>query len=296
MTAGIEEEVVFHSNNQRLAGVLHRPAVTPRAGAPGIVVSGGFGGVKELRVPIICAALAAAGYVALRFDYQGFGASEGIRWRLIPLEQAQNIRDAVTLLECTDGVDPARLALYGNGWGGAPALVAAASDPRVRCLVCTATPSNGERWMRGMRSESAWNTFTARVATDRRARVLTGVSETVASDEIMIPDPRTHQEHGKSDANVGNQWRPCLPLASAEAVIDFQPEREVDRVSPRPLLLIHCEHDALIPLEHSQRLYERASQPKELLVISGAEHHDIYYSPWREQAMDATLTWYGRHL
>ncbi len=52
----------------------------------------------------------------------------------------------------------------------------------------------------------------------------------------------------------------------------FDPIEVVDRIAPRPLLLIHGERDRLIPLYHSRLLYARAGPPKDLWVLGGLEH------------------------
>jgi fermentation-respiration switch protein FrsA (DUF1100 family) len=289
----LEEPVSFFSNGLRLAGVVHRPSATaePR---PAIVVSGGFGGVKELRLPEICRGLASAGFLALRFDYQGFGESEGERWRLIPYEQAQNIRDAVTFLRTRADVDDGRIAAYGNGWGGAPAIWATWLEDDIRCLVLTATPGSGERWLRSQRSPGAWASFLERLSVDRAARVSSGRSEAVPSDEIMVPDKRTDHEHRQSDTKL--VWRPRLPLESAEAVIDYDAAPFLTQLGGRPVLFIHCERDALVPLDESRRNFELASGPKDLLILDGAEHHDIYYPPWKDVAMAAAVDWLRKYL
>ncbi|HVA69510.1 MAG TPA: alpha/beta hydrolase [Candidatus Binataceae bacterium] len=46
----------------------------------------------------------------------------------------------------------------------------------------------------------------------------------------------------------------------------------IDEVAPRPLLLIHGTADTILPHESSERLYERAREPKTLKLFAGAEH------------------------
>ena len=53
---------------------------------------------------------------------------------------------------------------------------------------------------------------------------------------------------------------------------DFSPEASIRAVSPVPVLFIHGDHDFIVPLHHSQRLYERAGEPKELWVVPNAGH------------------------
>jgi fermentation-respiration switch protein FrsA (DUF1100 family) len=65
------------------------------------------------------------------------------------------------------------------------------------------------------------------------------------------------------------QWLPAITVDD-----DYSPERSVASLSPIPLLLIHGEADAVVPSHHSQRLYERAAEPKALWLVPGAGHHE----------------------
>ncbi len=47
---------------------------------------------------------------------------------------------------------------------------------------------------------------------------------------------------------------------------------QVDRLSPRPLLLIHGERDRNLPALCSQHIYEWAKEPKELVIYQGCGH------------------------
>jgi uncharacterized protein len=55
----------------------------------------------------------------------------------------------------------------------------------------------------------------------------------------------------------------------------------VDRLAPRPLLIIHGEADVLTPVDNAYALYERAGQPKELWVAPGIEHARVAESDMR---------------
>jgi hypothetical protein len=43
-----------------------------------------------------------------------------------------------------------------------------------------------------------------------------------------------------------------------------------------PVLFLHGKSDSVVPSEMSQRLYDAASEPKQLFIISGADHVKIY--------------------
>ena len=70
------------------------------------------------------------------------------------------------------------------------------------------------------------------------------------------------------------KWRIGSPLAS---VFDREagPVAVVDRISPKPLLIIHGSEDDQVPLVQGQQLYGRAKEPKELWVIEGGAHQGL---------------------
>ena len=52
----------------------------------------------------------------------------------------------------------------------------------------------------------------------------------------------------------------------------FRPELVVDRISPRPLLIVHGDKNSFMPVDEAYHLYARAREPKDLLIIPGARH------------------------
>lgn len=52
----------------------------------------------------------------------------------------------------------------------------------------------------------------------------------------------------------------------------YDPIRYVASISPRPIFFIHGDQDTIIPLSMSQKLYEKAAEPKKLLIVPGAGH------------------------
>lgn len=53
------------------------------------------------------------------------------------------------------------------------------------------------------------------------------------------------------------------------------PIRWVDKMAPRPVLIMHGAEDEAIPVSEAQRLFRAARQPKELWVVPGAAHRKI---------------------
>eukprot|EP00796_Vickermania_ingenoplastis_P007078 gene7078-5014_t len=50
----------------------------------------------------------------------------------------------------------------------------------------------------------------------------------------------------------------------------------IDSISPRPVLLMHGTNDVIVPTRHSEILFERAKEPKELYICESAFHCGLY--------------------
>jgi fermentation-respiration switch protein FrsA (DUF1100 family) len=53
---------------------------------------------------------------------------------------------------------------------------------------------------------------------------------------------------------------------------EYSPSKAVAGVSPIPLLIIHGDHDPIVPVGHGKRLFELAQEPKQLWIVSGGGH------------------------
>jgi len=76
----------------------------------------------------------------------------------------------------------------------------------------------------------------------------------------------------------------------AQGLKEVSPIRFIDRISPRPLLILHGESDELIDPSQALRLYEKAREPKEFILIHGAGHR-LRLS---REAMEAAARWLKR--
>ena len=68
----------------------------------------------------------------------------------------------------------------------------------------------------------------------------------------------------------------------------YKPEAVVREISPRPLLIIGAELDYLVGVEECYSLYEKAGEPKELLILPGLSHYEIYDQGF-DTVMEASL-------
>ncbi len=83
------------------------------------------------------------------------------------------------------------------------------------------------------------------------------------------------REFGEVTPDEGNMWDdPDCPLSSAYMDDLTAIDTVIDRASQIsvPYLLVHGTEDDVVPFEDSQAIFEQANEPKELVVLSGADH------------------------
>jgi uncharacterized protein len=67
----------------------------------------------------------------------------------------------------------------------------------------------------------------------------------------------------------------------------------VERIAGRPVILMHAEGDTQIPSDHSEELYERAGDPRKLVIAPGGAHTTVQHDP---ELQGAALLWLEREL
>lgn len=264
----------FYSNGCRLDADLHLPD-DGGLGAPYPVVipASGYQGLKVIHPERFARALTPRGYAVLAFDYRGFGLSEGERGRLVPQEWAEDVRSAVDRVHAHPDVDASRIALLGWGLGGGVVIHEAADDDRVSAVVCANGIADGWRSTKAMHDPITWQYFLRAVADDRIARTTQGRSGTTAPWNIvrLDLDSRTDDYVG-AELSKAPGFGTGVTWESADYLIRFSPESVVHRISPRPLLIVHGEHNRLHRVEEAESLYAHAREPKRLEVLEGRGH------------------------
>jgi uncharacterized protein len=292
----MSRRVSFYSDGVKLAGDLFIPAdVKPGERRAGIVLCHGYTGIRTIYLPDNAAMLATAGYVVLTFDYKGWGDSEGPKSRLAPYSRVADVQAALTFLGAQPEVDAERLGIYGTSYGGATVVWVAAIDRRVKCVVSVVGIGNGARWMRSVRRPDEYHDLLARAAANRVKRALTGVSELADRNEILLPD-RQSLELGAAARRNNPAAVTELPLDFVDDTLSFNPEWVVDRIAPRPLLLITADDDRLVPPQESEAMYARAGEPKKLVELRGFGHYEVYAKPAFDEVMREATAWYRQYL
>jgi len=84
------------------------------------------------------------------------------------------------------------------------------------------------------------------------------------------------------------QWLPSMTVENG-----YSPAASIKALSPIPVLFIHGDQDLVVPLHHSQRLYESAGQPKQLWVVPDTGHIQAVRSKGMRQRLAEFLQRYS---
>jgi len=188
-----------------------------------------------------------AGFASLIFNFRGTGRSQG---NLDILGWTRDLQAALDHLYDLKEIDKTRVCSLGFSGGGAVSVYVAARDPRVSLVIACACPADF----------SSLSQKETPVETIQRFRQIGAIR-----DKDFPPSIK--------------DWQRGFEVVS--------PIEWIDKISPRPLLLVHGDADELIPLEHAYRLYHKAKEPKELKVITGGKHK----LRLEKAAMDFVLDW-----
>jgi uncharacterized protein len=292
------KDVIFYSCGLKMAAALFTPDDYKEGEKrAGIILLPGFTANKEMRLPEFAQSFNQAGYVVMTVDYRGFGASEGARGEVRPLERVEDIGNAVTYLALQPMVDPEKIGMIGICFGGGVASYLTAFDKRIKCLAVPGVIANGGTWIRSTRRLYEWAELMERIETDRKGRVVTGESDHVPVLEVVIPDPEVKEKFGMFQKDF--KYAGYSPsLACWEAVINFRPEDFADRISPTPYLIFAAAHDTWADsIANALKMYEKAKEPKKLVILPGCTHFGMTEpGPNRDQVIKTMVEWFVHYL
>ena len=181
-------------------------------------------------------ALHAAGYPVLLFDDREHGISDGHGLGMsLGMRESEDVSSAVDYMT-TRGFS--RFGVIGSSQGGISAIVAAARDPRIGVVIAQGTGTN----LADMMSANPALQWLPRPAIN-----------------LMIALFYYRQGADWSTIRAGGTW----------------PIDVIQRISPRPILLIQGESDAMAPLALAERLYAAAGEPKQFWKVTGAGHRGL---------------------
>jgi uncharacterized protein len=269
--------------------------------APTVVMAHGFSAVKEMYLDAFAEVFASAGLNVLVFDNRGFGASDGHpRQEIDPWAQVRDYRHAITYASTLDEVDPNRVGIWGSSYSGGHVLVVGAIDRRVRAVVSQVPLVSGSANLRELVRADFRAGFREMFDADRLARYRgdpPAMVPVVAEDPLApsaLPTPDSWTWFTETAKTRAPAWRNEVTVRTVEMLGEYEPETYLPRISPTPLLMLVAETDHLTPAHLAIDAYERARQPKELVILPGG-HFDAYVTGF-DQASGPARDWFVRHL
>lgn len=268
-----------------LTGDLYVPKDHRDQPLAAIVVCGPFGAVKEQSSGLYAQTMAERGFVTLAFDPSFTGESGGEPRNIAsPDINTEDFSAAVDCLGLQPFVDRERIGMIGIcGWGGM-ALNAVAADKRVKAVVASTMYDMTRLMSKGYNDSVTLEQRTQMLEQLGQQRWADAESGTTAygpvSLELKGGEPqfvveyadyyKTKRGFHPRAINSNASWALTAPLSFMNMPILTY----IKEISPRPMLLIHGEkaHSRYF----SETAYAEASEPKELLIIPGANHTDLY--------------------
>lgn len=296
----MRRDIAFPSEGVECRGWLYVPDdLQPGQKAPAIVMANAVSAIKEITLPIYAARFVEAGFVVLVFDYRNFGASDGApRNELAPHLQQQDVRNGISWLRAQPEVDANRIGGWGISLGGVHMLYLGAYDRRLKAIVSVATGLNG---LEAMMGKTGLQGFLGFLNADRDRRAHTGE---IASYMPAVSKPgeggvMALQEAYDFYMDAQRTYAPAydnrLTMASVEYLVADHSADVAHLISPTALLMIHGEKD-LIPPAMVREVFDRAGEPKKLIVLD-CLHTDLYTrEPWVSQSAEAAIEWFNRYL
>jgi uncharacterized protein len=268
-----------------LAADLYLPKNRGTGKLAAIVISGPFGAVKEQSSGLYAQTMAERGFATLAFDPSYTGESGGEPRNIAsPDINTEDFSAAVDFIGLRPEIDRERIGAIGIcGWGGM-ALSTAAIDKRIKAVVASTMYDMTRVMSKG---------YNDSVTPQQRAETLEQLGRQRWDDaakgspaygpvslELKGGEPefivqyaayyKTKRGFHPRAVNSNAAWTLTTPLSFMNLPILTY----IAEIAPRPVLLIHGEkaHSRYF----SETAYAAAAQPKELMVIPGATHTDLY--------------------
>jgi alpha-beta hydrolase superfamily lysophospholipase len=228
----MEQSVYFYNHQEeKLAGTLHLPD-EPNGG--GVVFGHCFTCSRNTRIiRHICSDLAAAGFIALRFDFSGNGQSEGDFAASSYSKQMAEIQKAVDII-AEKGAE--WIGLAGHSMGAVIAILTAARMNRAKAVCALAGRLSGLKATHFFNKRQIKELHdTGRVSCSSRGRPLQ-LSTAFFADAEQFNLPET--------------------LKTLQA----------------PLMIVHGDHDEIVPVEEAHLAQKLNLINTKLAIIPNADH------------------------
>ena len=191
------------------------------------------------------------GLAVMIFNFRGTGASGG---NLDILGWTRDMETVIDYLWDLPEVDKSHLSLLGFSGGAAVSVYVAAQDNRVSGVVAGACPAEFTFFNKASAPQSVVDHFRSIGAIRDKGF------------------PRSVEE-----------WLDGFRLVS--------PIKYIAGIAPRPLLLVHGSQDETVDVSQAHRLYDKAGDPRQIVIVDGAGHR----LRQNDRAMAISIDWLKSH-
>ncbi len=285
-----------------VSGDLYTPKNKGNEKLPALVLSGPFGAVKEQSSGLYASELASRGFVTLAFDPSFTGESGGeVRGVASPDIFTEDFSAAVDYIGLLPTVDRNRIGVMAICGLSGMALTAATSDSRIKAVATASmydmsrsiSRSHQDSYTQEQRqkvvdylSQQRWKDADNgnyavglhEVPFDENGNMIKGtriLPETLPAN----PDPvlasffdyyRTARGFHSRSINSTTAWTATTPMS----FFSFPMHANIEMIGARAVMLVAGENAH--SRYYSEDVYKMISGPKELVIIPGADHVDLY--------------------
>ncbi|KAF5646980.1 uncharacterized protein FTJAE_1811 [Fusarium tjaetaba] len=250
---------------------------------PCIIMTTGFSGERFQYLPDFARRFQAAGFGVLLYDNRNFGESEGVpRNEVDPDMQARDYFDAFNYATTLAEVDPSRIVYWGSSMSGGNVIKAAALNSNIAAVIAQVPFVSGDGLSRASRQPPAT------LVMERGNAVATG-NPTMIPTYPELRDGAVHDNPGAVLAGPsavkfieemvrrGYSWAETVTAQSVANCSLSEPLAYIHRISPNPLLMIVADDDTITDTRSQLEAFEKAVQPKKLLIMKGEDHFSVYF-------------------
>ena len=269
-----------------------------------IVVGHPFGGVKEQTSGLHAQKLAEMGYVTLAFDASHYGESGGMpRYIEVPSTRVEDFSAAVDFLSNHALVDKERIGVLGICGGGGYSISAAQIDHRIKAVATISMYDMGRARRQGLGDTISYEQRMKTLDEIGEQRTKEGQGQ-ARRDIAAIPEKlsdndtentREFFDYYRTPRGQHPNSTTSYSFTSLAPMMNFFPFAQIETISPRPILMIVGER--AVSAYFSEDAYSKAAWPKELFVVSGASHVDLYDVPrYMNQSLKKLDIFFSRNL
>ena len=285
------QKVTFKNQyNMNVVGNLFTPKdFNKNTKNPAIIVGHPMGAVKEQSANLYATKMAERGFVTLSLDLSFWGESDGQPRNVVsPDIYAEDFSAAVDFLGTQPFVGRDRIGVLGICGSGSFAISAAKIDPRMKAIATVSMYDMGAANRNALRHSLTLEQrkkIIAEAAEQRNVEFTGGETKYTSGTDHELNE-NTHPiqrefydfyrtprgEYTPKGSSPKLTTHPTL--TSNVKFMNFYPFNDIETISPRPMLFIAGENAHSI--EFSEDAYKLAAEPKELYIVPGAGHVDLY--------------------